>query len=272
MLRGIRVVVMAAGVCAPAAIVAAAGACAQTADGKPAIAFEAATIKPPDPNVSQPVGFYSYPGGRVHLGAANLKLLISYAFHVEAYQVAGLPAWADSARYNIDAVPPDSSTSRTAKVPNMMFDPTEEQRQMLQSLLESRFGLKFHRSTQEGNVYFLVRGKGELRMAEAKNKDMASRGTVMVKGDNAMDGEAFGTNATMEFWSRAMSRALRQPVIDQTGLSGAYDFHVDPYAQGNDDYRYTVFESNKRLGLELKPGKGPIETIVVDSVSQPTGN
>jgi uncharacterized protein (TIGR03435 family) len=248
------------------------GMCAQMADGKPTIAFEAATIKPPDPNVSQPVGFYSYPGGRVHLGAADLKMLVSYAFHVEMYQVSGLPAWADAARYNIDAVPPDSSASRTAKVPAMMLDPTEEQRQMLQNLLVNRFGLKFHRSTQEGNVYFLVRGKGELKMTDAQNKDMSPRGTVMIKGDDAKDGETRGMNVTMEFWSAAMSRALRQPVIDQTGLTGAYDFHVEPYAPGNDDYKYTVLESNKRLGLELKQGKGPVETIVVDSVSKPTEN
>ena len=87
-----------------------------------------------------------------------------------------------------------------------------------------------------------------------------------------MDGETRGISVTMEFWAGAMSRALQEPVINQTGLTGVYDFHVEPYAQENNDYRYTVFQSNRLLGLELKPGKGPVESIVVESLSKPTEN
>jgi uncharacterized protein (TIGR03435 family) len=168
-------------------------------------------------------------------------------------------------------VPPDASGSRTAKAPPIGATPSAEQRQMLLSLLVDRFGLKFHRENREGPVYFLVRGSGKLEMQDAKDKDADSRGAVMVKSD-AADGETFGTNVTMAFWANQLSRPLHRPVIDQTGLTGSYDFHLAPFDPTNQDYQLSVFESTKRLGLDLKPGKGPIETIVIDSVTKPTEN
>jgi uncharacterized protein (TIGR03435 family) len=235
-------------------------------------AFEVATIKPINPNAGGVVGFISSPGGRVNVGFATVKMLMDYAFDVQDFQVAGGPDWASAEKYDIVGVPPDASMSRTAKAPPIGATPSAEQRQMLLSLLLLRFGLKFHRENREGPVYFLIKGNGKLEMHDAKDKDADSRGNVMNKGSGVYDGETFGTNVTMAFWARQLGNKLRRPVVDQTGLTGSYDFHLAPFDPENTDYQLSVFESTKRLGLDLKAGKGPIETIVIDSVSKPTEN
>ena len=252
-------------------VVCGSGAWTQTADAK-LPAFEVATIKPIDPNKGGAVGFYSFPGGRVNVGFATVKILMFYAFNVQDFQIAGGPEWVSTEKYNIVAVPPEASKSRTAKAPPIGATPSLEQRQMLLSLLVDRFGLKFHRENREGPVYFLVKGSGRLEMQDAKDKDADSRGAVMVKSGGVYDGETFGTNVTMAFWARQLGGELRRPVVDRTGLTGSYDFHLAPFDPENQDYQLSVFESTKRLGLDLKAGKGPIETIVIDSVTKPTEN
>ena len=71
--------------------------------------FEVAAIKPIDPNKGGMAGFYCYPGGRVILGSANIKMLLYYAYDMKDFQISGEPDWADAERYNIEATPPDSS-------------------------------------------------------------------------------------------------------------------------------------------------------------------
>ncbi len=79
-------------------------------------AFEVATIKPLDPNAARIImGFYSYPGGRVFLGAASLRMMIYFAYNVQMYQITGGPDWVDKDRYNIEAHPPANSESATSK-------------------------------------------------------------------------------------------------------------------------------------------------------------
>jgi len=235
-------------------------------------AFEVATVRPINPSAGGVVGFISQPGGRVHVGFATVKMLMYYAFNVQEFQIAGGPAWVGTERYDVEAVPPDSAASRTAKAPPIGATPSDEQRKMLLNLLVDRFGLKFHRETREGPVFLLVRGNGKLQIDGAKDKDADPRGAVMTKGGGIADGETIGTNVSMAFWARQLSTSLHRPVLDQTGLTGTYDFHLAPFDPTNDDYTLSVFESTKRLGLELKPGKGPVETIVIDDVMKPAEN
>jgi uncharacterized protein (TIGR03435 family) len=238
----------------------------------PLAAFEVATIKPVDPNAGGAMGFYSYPGGTVNLGFANLRMMIYYAFDVPMENVLGGPEWVSKDRYNIVARPPGSSESATAKQAGIKATPSAEQRKMLQSLLIERFNLKCHREMKEGPVYILTRGSGKLHMEEPKDKDTDSRGAVMMKPGGIVDGEAFGQNITMSFLAANLSSYLKRPVLDQTGLIGSYDFHLDPDDPTNTDIPTAVFDAVKRLGLNLKAGKGPIETIVIDSATKPTEN
>jgi uncharacterized protein (TIGR03435 family) len=235
-------------------------------------AFEVATIKPINPNSGGAMGFYSRPGGRVFVGYASVKMLLYYAFDIQEFQIAGGPDWIGGDRYNIEAVPPDSSESRTAKQPPIGATPSGEQRKMLQSLLADRFALKYHMETREGPVYILTRGTGKLQLEEPKDKDGDARSAVVMKQGGIADGEAFGENISIQALAKSLSGGLHLPVLDQTGITGTYDFHLEPDDPENHDYTAAIFDAMHRLGLNLKKGKAPVETLVIDHVEKPSAN
>ena len=68
---------------------------------------------------------------------------------------------------------------------------------------------------------------------------------------------------------------LDRPVIDQTGLTGNYDFRIEftPEAHGFDAPGPTFIEALKEQdGLKLVPEKRSIDGIIVDHVERPTEN
>jgi uncharacterized protein (TIGR03435 family) len=248
------------------------GAPIAAAETVPAPAFEVATIKPIDPNGSGPMGFYSRPGGRVFLGYASVKMILYFAFDIQQFQISGGPGWVETQRYNVVALPPDSSPSRTAKQPSIAATPTAEQRKMLQSLLLSRFRLQYHWESKESSVYILSRGTKELLLTAPKHPDGDSRGTVVLKPGGIADGEAFGNNISMTLLASQLGGLLGVPVLDQTGLTGGYDFDLPPSDPDNHDISAAVFDAMDRLGLKLRRGRGPVDMLVIDHVEPPTEN
>jgi uncharacterized protein (TIGR03435 family) len=72
-----------------------------------------------------------------------------------------------------------------------------------------------------------------------------------------------------------------RPVVDQTELSGTFDFAFEWTPQHNgpgvesqtDDSGPTFLEALKdQLGLKLESKTGPVDVIVVDHVEQPSPN
>jgi uncharacterized protein (TIGR03435 family) len=241
---------------------------APTADKSPA--FDAATIKPPNPGARyQKAGFYGEPGGRIFFGG-NLKMLVKYAFNLQDYQLAGGADWTDSQWFEINAVPPETSPSVSIKVRNT--EPTSEQRLMLQSLLTDRFRFKFHFETKEGEVYILTRGKKPLQLKPPKDPTSDPRAIVMRKQGEIADGESEGTNTTTDYLAQRLGRYLQLPVINETGIAGSYDYYLPPSDPENHDLVEAVLNVVDRLGLKLKRGRGPIQTLVIDHAEQPSGN
>ena len=232
--------------------------------------FDAATIKPPDPGAAgRMAGFYSQPGGRIFFGG-HVKWLIEIAFDLRDYQVGRGPGWIDSQWFEINAVPPETSASRSNRVRST--EPTPDQRLMLQSLLRDRFGLKFHFETKEGETRILVRGSKPLQLKQPK--DPASNPWIFVatKPGGIVDGEAAGANTTMDYFAQRLGGYLRLPVLNETGISGSYDFDLPPDDPENTDIVSAVNSVVDRLGLKLKSGHGPIQTLVIDHIEQPSEN
>jgi uncharacterized protein (TIGR03435 family) len=69
-----------------------------------------------------------------------------------------------------------------------------------------------------------------------------------------------------------MSRYLQRPVLNQTGISGSYDFDVPVADPENQDMVLTVLKLADDLGLKIKHDRGPIRTLVVDHIDLPTEN
>ena len=74
-----------------------------------------------------------------------------------------------------------------------------------------------------------------------------------------------------------------RPVIDKTGLSGTYDVHLEWWLDENlsspdsggatDTNRSSFIQAiRKQLELQLEPGKGPREFLVIDRLERPTAN
>src|SRR5215831_21048961 len=109
---------------------------------KKAPAFEVASIKPntPDGSGAIRVGIQPQPGGRLTVTNANLRMLIRFAYNIDDTQISGGPPWMDSDRYDIVAKGEGNAT-------------TNQLREMLQTLLADRFGLKIHHDSKDLPVY-----------------------------------------------------------------------------------------------------------------------
>jgi uncharacterized protein (TIGR03435 family) len=152
------------------ALLASGAALAQTAPNQPApaqpakLAFEVASIKPSAPldmaKLAQSVAQGQMPRLGPHVDAARaeyrymaIRDLIALAYKVQANQISG-PDWIATQRFDIMAKLPAGTTK----------DQTNE---MLQSLLEERFKLTFHRETKEHPVYALVVAKDGPKLKES---------------------------------------------------------------------------------------------------------
>ena len=92
-----------------------------------------------------------------------------------------------------------------------------------------------------------------------------------------------------EFSRIFLNGALDRPVIDKTGITGRFDFHLEyapdqatprflpggdvPDAAPSDPPGPSIFTAvQAQLGLKLEPAKGPGEFLVIDSVVRPSDN
>ena len=223
--------------------------------------FEVASIRPdnagPGPGTSANIS----EGGRVQATNATIRWVILVAFHLEDRQVLGGPAWLDNDRYDIDA-----KTGRPER-------PTPDEVQpMMQNLLAERFHLKYHRDTREMQVYALVsEGKPVAGIKQSEDGATTSMDTNGAPG-NAQRLTAKGT--TMTQLSNYVGNRLGRFVVDQTGLTAAYDFTLD-WTQGDagdSGLPSLVTALHDELGLKLESKKLPVDVLVIDSIDRPTQN
>jgi bla regulator protein blaR1 len=192
-------------------------------------------------------------------------------------QLESGPAWMDSARYQI-AAKPESTASKA-----MMNGP------MLQSLLEERFHLKFHRETREVPAYALTVAKSGLKLRPADGSSCAPRDPDpsvppgekpwcgLLRSRRTAQGVTMDLpGATLAQFAHGLWIPGDRRVIDRTGIQEKFDFHVE-YATGeaspSDDAALpSIFSELGRLGLKLESAKGTREFMVIDHIEKPSGN
>ena len=77
-----------------------------------------------------------------------------------------------------------------------------------------------------------------------------------------------------------LSSLTHMPVVDETGLKGAYNLHLkwqreeEEQSSGlHDQALPTIYAAlPEQLGLKLDSGKGPVEVLVIDNIEQPSEN
>jgi uncharacterized protein (TIGR03435 family) len=243
------------------------------ADADPS--FDVATIKPNDSGATsmQGLGF----GGRNFITRnSSLIDLISFAYQVQKKQIIGAPEWADRDRYDISAVPD------IAGQPNVT-----QMRTMLKKLIADRFALKYHEEKREMSAFVLTVAKGGPKFKEtASNANgpgyglRPQPGGILIPVINTTMGEFAG--------AFLQSFVLDRPVVDQTGLTGKYDFsftftpddtmfngHPPPLPAKTDttESAPSLFEAfQQQLGLKLEAQKTSVPVIAIDHVDKPTAN
>lgn len=246
-------------------------------------AFEVATIKPIDttPGVMHMAGVKVYPGGRVTIGYFSLKTLVCTAFDFNYWQLKGGDAWTEKQMYDLEAKPAQTDPTITYDVRHSNLTIADPRlRLMLQALLIERFQLKFHRDTATGQVLLLERSGKEITMKPSKEAGAKMYGEGY-SGDVGFAGNWWGMyNTSMPQFATFASNFLHKPVLDRTGLDGAYDLRwivqdADPHAKG-DEFMNTYQTSFplfvEAAGLKLTKSTGPVETFIIDHAEPPSPN
>lgn len=195
----------------------------------------------------------------VTLRNVTLGDCLQWAYNVKSYQISG-PATLSAARYDIRAVV-------EADVP------VNQLRLMLQDLLTKRFQLALHRETKPMPVLELVIAKGGPKLPPPKPDTLTHSTESLPRVENG--GFVFADTTMAEFASKlSLLRGVELPVIDRTGISGAYDITLKQAAEAirQDDGTPISTFLQEQLGLKLVAGKAPMEVLVVDRIGKPTEN
>jgi uncharacterized protein (TIGR03435 family) len=163
---------------------------------------------------------------------------------------------------------------------------------MMQALLEERFRLRIHRETREVPVYALVVAKGgpklpAFREGSCNPIDFTKFPPEVPENRCPSLAEPRGPNVVVNTQGRSIAefcnfflRRLDRPVIDRTGVTGRFNFHLvyasdDPndIANATEPAGPPLFSAlQQQLGLKLEPSRGPGEFLVIDRVERPSEN
>ncbi len=233
--------------------------------------FEVATIKPSKPDA--PGKGFIVRGRRFSTLNTTLDDLFTFAYHVNVHQVVGMPEWATSQKFDLEAQPAAEG------------QPSNEQwLKMIQKLLADRFKLSYHEEKKELSVYALTLAKIGPKMTVDKDDP---NGLPMLQFRGL--GDLVAANADMDHFAGLLQEAvLDRPVVNQTNLPGKYDFQLKwtpdptqfaglgmkpPAPTNAPDAPPDLFGAvQQQLGLKLDSTRAPVNVFVIDHVQQPTAN
>jgi uncharacterized protein (TIGR03435 family) len=150
--------------------------------------------------------------------------------------------------------------------------------------LADRFKLATHKETRQLQVYTLTWGKKGPKLKAPKDDEQIwlSRST-----ESGLDRLTF-QKWTMTGLTKVLSGLLRTPMLDQTGLTGTYDFTLEfapdsiPRAGDSGPPRLNgapvvtdpsiVTAVQEQLGLKLEEHKEPLEVVVIDYIDHASEN
>src|SRR6185437_1394519 len=142
-------------------------------------------------------------------------------------QLTGVPAWANSARFDIEA------KVTSADVPSFRKLTLDQIRSMGRLILAKRFQFTGHEETKALPVYALAVAKDGPRLKPSTMSDQDPNARTGVIGMGHASSGNGGTNqltangVTMDGLARALSKqGLGRVVLDNTGLTGRYDFQL----------------------------------------------
>jgi uncharacterized protein (TIGR03435 family) len=170
---------------------------------------------------------------------------------------------------------------------------------MIRSLLETRFGMKYHQEERPVTAYSLVAAKPKMKKADPASRTWCK--SILAPPGQPPGSQVFSCqNITMEQFAdrlQFMAQELSWPVMDLTEITGGWDFAFtysrmagmvmparavgDAGAPGANmpaasepTGALSLFEAlEKQVGLKLEMHKRPAPMFVIDHLEQkPTDN
>lgn len=198
--------------------------------------------------------------------------MLQMAFDLNPYEVpSGLPAWAESERFDINARADGPLTNWS------------DRRLLLRRILEQRFGLVTHVENRPADVFVLVRTKPGQRLPKglqpARCLDNGARPEPgspppcrIHEGTNRISSDGI----SMARLADILGNVQKRRVFDETGLIGLYtfDLHFAWAARPSvdDDAPDVVTALKEQLELALVPQKRAMPVVVVDRVQRPASD
>ena len=233
--------------------------------------FAAAAIKPSAPEAEgRSIGLRGHSFSAENF---SVKDLVVFAYDLQVKQIVGGPEWLDKQKFDI------------AAVPDAEGQPSPEQwKTMVQKLLADRFRLTFHRESRELAVFALKVAKGGPKLTKYESGTPVRGGVNMRVTREGMMLRA--RNETMAGFSSVLQEAVvDRPVVDQTGVTGNFDFQLTFAPDGaqfgglrlpttNDESAApSLFTAiREQTGLELDAVRAPISVMVIDHLEEPSPN
>jgi uncharacterized protein (TIGR03435 family) len=251
----------------------------------PAKTFEAASVRQNKSGSTQVNTNFTQ--GGVTFTNMQLRPIIQFAYGInQPARLVGVPDWAESDRFDV--------------VARGTINSIDDRRAMLQALLADRFKLVAHTEQRRVPVYTLVLARSDGRLGpnlKPSSVDCTKQGREGAPPPAATPnplaaivrcglrpggpGDISVTGIPIPLFGTFLSIMQRRPVIDNTGLQGAYEIHLtwapDPLpgrsADPNTDGRADFFTAlQEQLGLKLQAGTQSEDVLVIDSVSHPDEN
>jgi uncharacterized protein (TIGR03435 family) len=186
----------------------------------------------------------------------SLRTVIAFAYDIDRGSVVGGPDWLDKQAYNIVAHARAAVKSDDDMLP------------LVKTLLADRCGLQVHPDVRQVAAFVLSVGQGgsKLSSSPAFSSEL-SGGHNPNPGIWADDDMLVATHINLKAFTQDLSLNMGGPaVLDQTGLSGPFDFTL----RGPRTPEALPAELQEQLGLQLDAVTAPINVIVVDDVHEPT--
>ena len=243
--------------------------------------FEVASVKP---SANSDFSTWGYgPGATVRFLNVGLRPIIADAHDLDMnaataggeYRLVGGPQALLLRPFDIDARAPTGATQA-------------EKKTMLRALLADRFKLRIRKETREMPLYALTMAGKEFgprfkrstldcnsdaaKDYRQKNRDVATPCNVL-RIEATRSSYAFRGAGPMSSLLRQMQGKLDRPLVDQTGLSGNFEWATKyrlPSTEG--EVPFFVDAVRQDLGLRITPTKGPFDVLVIDSVEMPSKN
>ena len=245
--------------------------------------------------------------GRVNLQGYTLKNLIKLAWDINLNsddKLAGVPKFADADKYDVIAKVPAGAADA--------FSDIDAVKPLLRALLIDRFKMTVHTEDRPVPTFVLSAVKPKLKPADPAGRTKFYEGAAPDAKDPRTANPALGRLVTCQNITMAQFALLlngmapgyiqNQPVLNETGLEGAWDFTLNFSGAGmvGGGRGVMIFRSGggdagpgggansasdpggglslndaltKQLGLKLETLKRPAPVVVIDRMEQkPTDN